>query len=115
MAKVPPPPMPPLSPLKFNFVTSAPEPRRVTLLFIEIPEIRLYVPAFNFTACPLGQLAMAELIWAAVAPGFNVAQIVVRSGIPPVTPAGLQSMLRLGSMMPDQGGAACAAGGRAHN
>src|SRR2546423_12517416 len=44
---------------------------------------------------------MALLIWAAVAPGFNVVQIVVCAGIVPA-PAELQSIARLGSRMPDQ-------------
>ena len=46
---------------------------------------------------------MAELICAAVVPGFSVAQIVVRVGMPPTTPACVQSMARLGSRMPAHG------------
>ena len=64
---------------------------------------RLNVPAPSWTTWPLGQDAMAELICAAVAPGFNVAQMVVRfGGMSPVTPAVLQSVARAGSMMPVQ-------------
>ena len=37
------------------------------------------------------------------APGFSVAQIVVRSGMPPVTPTLLQSIAREGAMTPVQG------------
>src|SRR5262245_9409317 len=51
------------------------------------------MPAFRSTT-PLLHLAIALLIAAAVVPGLRVAQIVVRLGIPPVTPARLQSMVR---------------------
>src|SRR5438034_8478811 len=50
---------------------------------------------------------MALVICAAVCPEFNVAQTVVRFvGMPPVTPAVLQSVAREGLMMPVQGVAA---------
>ena len=62
---------------------------------------RLYVPAFRNTTCPLGQAAIALLICAAVAPGFSVAQMVVRLGMPPGMPAWLQSVARDWSMIPD--------------
>src|SRR5579872_1493248 len=45
---------------------------------------------------------MAELICAPVAPGLSVAQTVVRVGMPPTTPACVQSMARDGSRMPPQ-------------
>jgi len=51
-----------------------------------------------FTTSPLGHDAIALLICAAVAPGFSVAQVVVRTGMPPDTPAWLQLILRLASM-----------------
>src|SRR5258708_21424635 len=91
--------------LKNKKVLSGPAPRNVTLLLlaITIPDDRLYVPAFRNTTWPLGQDAMALLIWAAVAPGLSVAQIVVRLGIPPTTPGLVQSAARLGSMIPDHG------------
>src|SRR6266513_6235561 len=46
---------------------------------------------------------MALLICVAVAPGFNVAQMVVRFEMPPVTPAVLQSVARAGARIPLQG------------
>ena len=68
-----------------------------------MPELRLKVPACSLTTCPEGQAEIAELICAAVALELNVEQIVVRLGIPPVTPAWDQSIARLGSTIPDQG------------
>ena len=55
------------------------------------------MPAVSDTTCPLGHAAMAALICAAVAPGFSVAQTVVRMGMPPTTPAWDQSIARAGS------------------
>src|SRR5581483_7964719 len=87
----------PLPPENLRIVLSAPAPRSVTLLFV--PKVtcalRLYVPAFKNTTCPLGQDAIALLICAADAPGLSVAQTVVRTGIPPATPARVQSVVRL--------------------
>ena len=54
---------------------------------------------------------MALLICDAVAPGFSVAQIVVRFGMPPMTPAFDQSMARLELMIPDHACALTRAGG----
>src|SRR5450432_1954981 len=45
---------------------------------------------------------MAALICAAVAPGLSIEQPIVRAGMPPTTPACVQSMARLGSRMPLQ-------------
>jgi hypothetical protein len=53
---------------------------------------------------------MALLIWAAVAPGFMVAQIVVRFGIPSVTPGLAQAAARDGLMIPDHAWAPAASG-----
>src|ERR1043166_8578265 len=84
---------------KVRSVWFGPAPRNVTLLLLlkRIPIVRSYMPAFRKTTCPLGHDAIAALMSAAVAPGFNVAQIVVRLGIPPGTPAAGQLMLRLGA------------------
>src|SRR5213593_4450529 len=94
------PTMQPVAPVNTRNVRSGPEPRRITLLLplIVRPPVSAYVPGFSFTTCPLGQLAIAELIWAAVAPGLSVAQFVVQLGIPPLTPA-RQVMLRTGAMI----------------
>src|SRR5205807_1496300 len=77
----------------------------VTLLVApkSTPDERLYVPAFRKTTWLAGQDEIALLICTAVAPGLSVAQIVVRVGIPPETPALDQSIARDGSRMPDQG------------
>jgi hypothetical protein len=61
------------------------------------------VPAPSWTTCPLGHDARALLICAAEAPAFNVTQLVVRFGMPPVTPAVLQSVARAGARIPVQG------------
>src|SRR6266480_2070927 len=53
---------------------------------------------------------MALLICAVVAPGFSVAQMVVRFGMPPDTPAFLQSMAREGLKMPAHGWACATIG-----
>src|SRR5438034_5246809 len=89
-------------PVKMRNVWSGPAPRRVTLLLLSktIPALRLYVPAFRNTTCPDGHAEIASVICVAVAPGLSVAQIVVRIGMPPRTPACVQSVLREGSMIP---------------
>src|SRR5438552_1666568 len=93
----------PALPVKTKNVELAPAPRSVTLLrpAKSTPAERLYVPPFRKTTWFAGQLARAELIWAAVAPGFNVAQILVRLGTPPGMPTFDQLIARLGSMIPD--------------
>src|SRR5207253_9148332 len=68
---------------------------------IVMEPVSLYVPTFRTTTCRLGQSAIALLICAAVAPGFSVAQMVVRLGMPPGMPAWLQSVARDWSMIPD--------------
>src|SRR6267142_2196708 len=83
-----------------------PCPRNVTLSRMTMLLDRLYVPAFRETTWPAGQEAMALLICAGVAPGLRVEQMVVRLGIPPITPAVLQSVARVGATMPIQGVAA---------
>src|SRR2546426_4115479 len=93
-------------PVNTNFVRFAPAPRSVTSLVMLIPATRLNVPAARKTTCPGGHIAIASLISGAVLPGFTVAQIVVRFGVPPGIPARLQSMAREGSRMPDHGSAA---------
>ena len=55
------------------------------------------MPAFSMTTCPAGHAVIAALIAAAVTPGLNVAQFVVRLGMPPGTPAICQLMLREGA------------------
>ena len=69
------------------------------LLSKRMPDARLYVPAVRKTTWPLWHAAMALLIWAAVAPGPSVEQIVVRDGMPPGMPSCLQSTLRLAATM----------------
>ena len=88
--------------MKFSIV-DMPWPRRVTLLAIMIGLESVKVPAPSCTTCPLGHDAIALLICAAEAPGFNVVQTVVRFGMPPVTPAVLQSVARAGARIPVQG------------
>src|SRR5215831_16705426 len=84
-------------------VLSAPAPLRVTPVLPSniMPLNPLYVPALRNTTCPLGHEAIAELIWLEVAPGLSVAQMVVRFGIPPRTPALDQSTALEGSTIPD--------------
>src|ERR1051326_6659839 len=57
-----------------------------------------YVPAANCTT-PAVHAAIAVLIWASVFAGETLAQIVVTCGIPPATPARLQSMRRSAGMI----------------
>ena len=57
-----------------------------------------------------GQELIALWICAVVAPGLSVEQIVVRVGIPPGTPALLQSTAREGLKMPDHGWACATIG-----
>src|SRR5580704_15308113 len=85
-------------------VRLAPAPRRVRLLLPpkSMQPVKGYAPAFKSTVCPAAQLASAELICAAVAPGFSVAQFVVRAGIPPTTPAPDQFVALVGFKMPVQ-------------
>src|SRR5215472_14666720 len=66
-------------------VLSAPAPLRVTPVLPSniMPLSPLYVPALRNTTCPLGHEPIAELIWLEVAPGWSVAQMVVRFGILP--------------------------------
>src|SRR5579859_496581 len=103
-------------PVKTRRVLSAPAPRRVTLLFpwVTIDADKLYVPAFRKTTWFAGQEDNAELIWEAVTlctkvgacPAVpTVAQMVVRVGMPPGTPAVDQSTALVGSIIPLQ---ACA-------
>src|SRR6266446_2881919 len=101
-------------PLTMSFVVLAPAPRSVTFGRSKlIPPEMLYVPAFSFTTCPLGQEERALVICPADAPGLRVAQMVVRLGIPPITPAVLQSMARAGQRIPDHAWACAAFGATA--
>ena len=95
--------MQPSPPLKIRKVWSGPAPRSVTLplLLKMIAPDRLKVPALSFTTWLLPQFWIALLIWPADAPGLSVAQTVVRFGMPPETPAWLQSMRRLDAMIVD--------------
>src|SRR5581483_9685298 len=102
-------------------VLSAPSPRSVTLsLLMVMPDDRLYVPALSLTTWFAAHAEIALLICAAVTlcakvaacPGVpSVAQIVVRVGIPPGTPAPDQSILRAGARML----VSCALSPREHN
>ena len=91
-----------------KMVWSAPAPRNVTFvapLKEILPVALLYVPAPRETTPPplLEQLEMAELICAEVALDVRVEQMFVRFGIPPTTPALLQSIARLGANTPLHG------------
>ena len=85
----------------FMIVNPMPAPRRVTPDLTVISLLMLNVPALSLTTWPVGQLLIA--FWMAVASlpplGDKVEQIVVRTGISPLTPALLQSTLLLESMI----------------
>ena len=68
------------------------------------------MPAFNNTTWPAGHPAMALLICDALAPGFNVAHMVVRFGTPPATTATDQSAAREALKTPDHGWALTSGG-----
>ncbi len=98
--------MPPqlLLPVKLMMVWVGPAPRSVTsLLSLKIipGEPTEYVPAESCTTCPAGQLAIAELICAALAPEFSVVQIVERAGIVPAPACDHAAEAREGERMPD--------------
>src|SRR5687768_15816203 len=85
-------------PVNFRTVCSGPAPRSVTLLMPlkVMPAVRLYVPAARETTPPPVQAAIAALMSAAVAPASSEAHVpAARSGMPPATPAPLQSTRRL--------------------
>lgn len=98
-------------------VWSAPAPRKVTPFATEdvSPHVMasiLYVPALSFTTLPVPQAVIALLIWLAVTDCTNVGawpdvprveHMLVRVGMPPITPAPDQSVARRGDMMPVEG------------
>ena len=89
---------------------------RTTIVMINAPlspEHRAQIQAVSERlelACPAGHDAIALLICVAVAPGFRVAQIVVRFGMPPGIPTLVQSTAREELRIPDQGCALAAIG-----
>jgi hypothetical protein len=93
-----------LAPAIIRKVEFAPEPRSTTLLFIEMPVERLKVPGPSKTYVFGGHPAICLLIVTAV----PVEGVIVEphcaqlaSGIPPTTPACVQSIAREGLMIPD--------------
>ena len=103
----------PLVPVAFRIVFIVPAPRSVQLLGTVSVPLMLYFPEASNTTSPLGQDASAAFNCASVALApaavavaqAEVAQIAVRLGMPPGTPAVVQSMARAEFRIPDH---ACA-------
>src|SRR5262245_59392760 len=98
------PPLQALTPLNTRVVWSAPIPRSTIPLFITRPVVRSNMPEPSCTYWPAEQLRIAELIFSANAPAAIVEPHWVQEseGIPPTTPALVQSIARLGSRIPNQ-------------
>src|SRR6266853_5047149 len=102
---VPPRPPPVCPPEQFSLVWSAPAPLSAMLLWVRLNGPILNVPAGMRTTLLFGADASADWMFAAVtAPPKRVLHAVVLQfgqealGIPPTTPAWLQSVLREGSI-----------------
>lgn len=103
----------PLVPVALRIVCRVPAPRSVQLLGTDRVPLMVYVPAASNTTSPLGHDPSAAFNCARVTLGpavvavkqAAVTQIVDRLGIPPGTPAVVQSIAREAFRIPDQ---ACA-------